>query len=521
MSSKPPRNKSIARAAQAAVTHDAKARDKAAKNTITHDSFVNFTHGLGIGADNALSMSSYGFNPVTRNRTQLEWIHRGSWLGGMAVDVVADDMTRAGVDIEGDLDPQQVADLESAMVSMGVWEGINDTIKWSRLYGGAIAVMLVDGQDTSTPLRLNTIRKNQFRGVLSLDRWMVEPSLSELVTDMGPHMGQPKFYTVTANAPGLSRMKIHHSRVIRLEGVRLPYWQRLTENLWGISVLERLYDRMIAFDSASTGAAQLVYKSYIRTYKIKGLREVVATGGKALEGLTSYVDMMRRFQGIEGITLLDGNDDFEGSSHGAFSGLSDAIAQFGQQLAGALGIPLVRLFGQSPMGFSTGETDLRNYYDSIKQKQEKELRVGMTNIYRAMAASEDIPWTPGTKLSFRSLWQLSDKEKAEIANTVANAVSSVEGSGIIDRPTALKELKQSSHTTGIFTNITDDQIKDAELEPPPLPEGVVLAEEPQGGPQPPIPGQKPVASAQGTGAGFEKPDEPGATKSPEPGKRSA
>jgi hypothetical protein len=29
--------------------------------------------------------------------------------------------------------------------------GINDTLKWSRLYGGAILVMLIDGQDMSTP----------------------------------------------------------------------------------------------------------------------------------------------------------------------------------------------------------------------------------------------------------------------------------------------------------------------------------------------------------------------------------
>jgi phage-related protein (TIGR01555 family) len=463
------RIKSVVRTAKSALTKDDKARESAIKkNSKAFDSFQNFAHNLGIGADNAMSSSSYGFNPITRNRTLLEWIHRGSWLGGIAVDCVADDMTRAGVEIQGAIDPDDIQKIDECAVSLGVWNVINDTVKWSRLYGGAIAVLLIDGQDVSTPLRLNTIKKGQFRGLLSLDRWMVEPSLNDLVTEFGPHLGQPKYYSVTAQAPALSRMKIHHSRCLRLEGIRLPYWQKVMENLWGLSVIERLYDRMIAFDSATTGAAQLVYKAYIRTYKIKDMREVVAAGGDALAGLTKYVDMMRRFQGIEGMTLLDAEDDFDGSSHGAFAGLSDALQQFGQQLSGALQIPLVRLFGQSPAGFSTGETDLRNYYDTIKQQQEKELRVPVTNIYRCIAASEGIELPVGTRVNFNSLWQLGEDEKANISQTVCDTVSKAEESGLIDRATALKELRQSSQVTGVFTNITDEMISDAEGEGPPF-----------------------------------------------------
>ncbi len=476
MAQQPPRSKSVARTAKAALNADNKARDRAAKKGTTVDSFVNFQHNLGIGTDNPMTSSSYGFNPVTRNRTLLEWVHRGSWLGGVAVDVVADDMTRAGIEIKGEMLPEDISRIEEKAVGLGVWNVINDTIKWSRLYGGALAVILIDGQDPETPLRLNTIRKGQFQGLLSLDRWMVEPSMSDLVTEYGPHLGQPKFYTVTANAPALSRMKIHHSRCLRLEGIRLPYWQRVMENLWGLSVIERLYDRMIAFDSASTGAAQLVYKSYLRTYKIKDMREVVAAGGEALNGLTAYVDMMRRFQGIEGITLIDAEDDLTSESHSAFGGLSDALAQFGQQLSGALQIPLVRLFGQSPMGFSTGETDLRNYYDTIKQQQEKELRVSVTKIYRAMAASEGIEFPEGTRLEFRSLWQLQEGDKANIAQTVGDTIQKAEESGLIDRATALKELRQSSHVTGVFSNITDEQIEEAENAGPPLSESVEVAE---------------------------------------------
>lgn len=484
--------KSIKSVARKALSEDKKIRaavgDQKGNPSLTSptvDSFVNFAQKMGVGADNALSTASYGFNPITRNRTMLEWIHRGSWLGGVAIDLVAEDMTRAGVELKGSVTPDDIDKINESAVSLGIWNAIKDTVAWSRLYGGAIGVMLIDGQDYKTPLRLETVGKNQFKGMLVLDRWTVDPSLNDLVTDPGPEMGCPKFYMVQNGAPALGGIKIHHSRCLRLVGIKLPYWQQVTENLWGISIIERIYDRMVAFDSATTGAAQLVYKAYIRTYKVKGLRELISSGGDALSGLVQYVEMMRRFQGLEGITLLDGEDEMEQMQHSAFGGLSDSLMQFGQQLSGALQIPLVRLFGQSPTGFnSTGESDLRMYYDGIKQQQEQNLRVPVTRVYRALAQSAGIRLPDGFKLEFKALWQLTEEQRATVASQTTDAITKAEEAGLISQQGAMKELKQSAAITGLFSNITDEDIEAAENSLPPAGEeamgmvgGAALGEE--------------------------------------------
>lgn len=468
---------SVKAAARDAIRADAKARkamlppDGSGLSAPTLDSFVNMAHKLGIGADNPLTSSTYGFNPITRNRTLLEWIHRGSWLGGIAIDTIADDMTREGVEAFNDLPPDANERIEAHVTRLRIWEQLNEVIKWGRLYGGAIAVALVDGQDVRQPLRRDIVGPGQFKGLLVLDRWMLEPTLDDLVTDFGPDLGMPKYYRVGPNAPALRGQAIHHSRVmVRHTGVQVPYQQRLTEQLWGISVLERLYDRMVAFDSASTGAAQLVYKSYLRTIKVDGLRDIVAAGGAPMKGLYAYVDVMRRFQGIEGITMLDKNDEFDTQQHSAFSGLDSALSQFAQQLSGALEIPLVRLFGQSPSGFSTGDTDLRNYYDKIKQQQERELYSGVTAVYEMTARSLGIAVPPNFGVEFSALWQMTDKEKADTAQVVSTSVDKAVEGGLIGRRTALKELRSSSRVTGIFTNITDETIAaaDDEVAPPGL-----------------------------------------------------
>ena len=147
-----------------AAVRDAKREDKAARATLkgeplqgavaTLDSFQNLAHKLGVGADNALSTASYGFNPITRNRTLLEWIHRGSWLGGVAINTVADDMTRAGIDYVTEIPPEDSERLDRYMVAMNTWSSVNEVVAWGRLYGGALGVILIDGQDMRTPLRI-------------------------------------------------------------------------------------------------------------------------------------------------------------------------------------------------------------------------------------------------------------------------------------------------------------------------------------------------------------------------------
>lgn len=442
----------------------------------TIDSIQNFLTRTGIGTGNVGDGARYGFNPVTRNRVQMEWVYRGSWIAGQVIDAVAEDMTREGAGITSNDAPEQQKELEEEVGRLAIWSKLCESIKWARLYGGGIAYLLVDGQDPSTPLRLETIGKGQFRGVMPLDRWQLQPSVNDLVTELGPDLGNPKYYELVHEVgTGLARDKIHHSRAIRIEGISLPFNQRITESYWGQSVLERLWDRLIAFDSTTAGTAQLVYKAHLRTYAVDGLRDIIAAGGPALDGLVKQIEMIRRFQSNEGMTLMDKSDEFETHQY-SFSGLDAVLLQMGQQLSGATGIPLVRLFGQSPAGLnSTGESDLRTYYDNIKQQQESRLRLGVEKVYQlAYRSTFGREPSKGFGISFNPLWQLTDEQRAEIVTKIVAAVVAAYDAQIIDRATALRELKQIAALTGAFSNIADEAIKKAENDPPPTPEALGL-----------------------------------------------
>lgn len=436
----------------------------------TRDSFANFQANLGLQTNNISAGGTYAFSFITKNRLLLEAMYRDSWICGAAVDVVADDMTQGGIDFNTMLPPNESDLLHEAMEDLSIWQSFNSVIKWSRLYGSCLGVLLIEGQDMSKPLRIETVGRGQFKGILPMDRWQVLPSISNLIKTLSPNMGLPTYYRAMTDAILPDLGNIHHTRVIRFDGIELPHYQKTIDNLWGESILERIYDRLIAFDSATTGAAQLIYKAYLRTIKIKDLREIIGAGGPAYNGLLKNIEVIRQLQNSEGITLLDSEDEFETNQYN-FAGLDDTLMAFGQQLSGALEIPLVRLFGQSPAGLnSSGDSDLRTYYDGIKKKQQTRMRGPLKKVLQLMSLSElGKPLPAGFNFIFNPLWQTTETEKATIAKSDTDTVTEAFESGLVDKPTALKELRQSSKLTGMWSNIDDETIADAENEPPPAP----------------------------------------------------
>lgn len=471
----------------------------------TSDGFRNFAMRLGVaapgegsGEQNVLSDGTFKFNLITRNRILLEAAYRGSWIVGRVVDCAAEDMTKAGIIITTNEGADKIQDFKVQFSRLQIWQRVKDTTGWGRLYGGAIGVFQIDGQDLQSPLDPETIEKGQFRGIAVYDRWQLNPVLSEIIEE-GPDIGLPAYYDIvlgnnlnqpaqvpgdgsqsnagqmpgqTAGAPNAyGRVRVHHTRCFRMGGHKLPFFQAITEMMWDESIIERMWDRLIEFETATAAAGGLIGRALLRTIGIENFREVLSSGGEAARGMIESFEYMRQFQTSEGLTLLDKNDTFATTAY-SFAGLSDILERFGEQLSGASETPLVRLFGQTPGGLnSSGDSDIRNYYDSINAKQESYLRNPVEMIIKILwrstfddAAPKDLSFI------FTPLWQMTAKDKSDITAQNTNSIIIAHEAGLVSTPTAMKELKQASADTGVFTNITDEEITEAENEPPPSPD---------------------------------------------------
>ena len=408
---------------------------------------------------------------MSRDFNTLNALYRESWIVRRIIDVIPADMLKNWITITSGLDPDVEKRLSLTLRHTQLIDKLKRGMQWGRLYGGALGVMLVkhQGYDLSQALQLDWIMPGDFAGLLIFDRWNgVNPS-SELIEDISdPDYGYPKYYTVTDPAGGGS-VKIHHSRVIRFTGNTLPFWEEIAEMQWGASVVESVFDELRKRDNVSWNIAQLTFMANIRVLKMQDLGQLLAaTDNESQAELLRTLEAQNMLLNNMGMQVMDAADGLETHQY-TFGGLADCYQQFIMDISGAAEIPVTRLFGRSPSGLNaTGESDLQNYYDMIAEKQESYLRPILNKVLPPFIISTLGSLPDDFDFEFDPVAEPSDKERADLAKCGTDNVVAAYNAGLISQRTALKELKQQSERTGVWTNITDEDIERASdsVEPP-------------------------------------------------------
>jgi uncharacterized protein len=443
-------------------------------NLSVSDGFTNETLGLGQGVNNLFSDSQYSkTNTISWDRETLDSAYRQNWIVGKVVDLVAEDATREWITITGDYTPEQITSIEKEAEKLKIRDSIRSAIKWGRLYGGAGAIILIDGESLSSPLNLDLVRPNSFKGLYVLDRWTLWPSINTPISSPGPDFGYPQYYRIgtgqTNNSSLLDRTVVHSSRLSRFIGIELPYWQRFQDLWWGESVIERMYDRLCAFDNVTFSLVNLVFKAQLRIFRLEGYRKLIAKGGEGVETFQNFIEECRKYQNSDGITVLDEADQFM-TFNPTYAGLKDIMLICGEQVGGAADIPYMILFGRSQTGIFMGsDQDTKSYYAKISSFQESSLRESITSVYKVMIKSMGLD-PQSFDFEFKTLWKVTPAEAAKMAAQDVAAVVTAFDAGLISRATALAELRESSLYHNRWTTVSVEMINQAADIPLPRPE---------------------------------------------------
>ena len=394
---------------------------------------------------------------LTSQQELLTVTYRESWLAKRIIDMPSEDMTRAWYSLSTSLPEDALHRLYRLEAVHSVKQEITNAIRWARLYGGSIALMVIRGDEDKLdqPLDMDMLLPDCFQGLLVLDRAQgIEPSL-ELVSDLDdPDFGLPMYYTVNLEMEELTSVRIHHSRVLRFIGRELPHMEMVSENYWGASELEHIWDELQKRSATSANIAQLIFQANITTLKMGDLGEHLAYGSNSLQSkVMETLQNENRLRTSYGIQLMSAEDSLETHAY-TFSGLSDVYESFMMDMAGAAEIPATKLFGRSPQGMnSTGEADLRNYYDLIAQMQERNLRPALEKLLPVLAIScwgyapEDM------EIVFEPVMTTSPAERAELVQKLSSDVISAFQAGLLTREQALEELKSRGEELGVYAKI--------------------------------------------------------------------
>jgi hypothetical protein len=107
---------------------------------------------------------------------------------------------------------------------------------------------------------------------------------------------------------------------------------------------------------------------------------------------------------------------------------------------------------------------MQNYYDSIEEKQEAYLKPVIDRLLPILCMSEFGSIPDDLDFVFEPVRRPTEEEKKTIATQTSGAVAEMFNAGIISQKIALKELRDSSRATGMWNNITDEDIEKADSE---------------------------------------------------------
>lgn len=388
------------------------------------------------------------------NQEELNAMYRTDWLCGKVVDIIPDDMTREWREFTGDVDPKVIKALEDEEDRLQLSSYFNEAHKWGRLYGGGLIVMSIDdGQTPDKPLDINKIKKGGLRHIKTIDRHRVNNAdIVPIADPMNINFGMPEYYRFNETS-----VKIHHSRILRFDGIPLPFDEFRRNNYWSDSVLSRLYEAVTNFNTTANGAASMVYETNVDIMKVKGLMGYLQTAeGEVL--LRKRFTMAGVLKSFNNMMLLDNEEGYE-SKNNTFAGLPDLLDRFALFLSAASDIPATRLLGSSASGLNaTGEGDLKNYYDTVRSAQKKVYKPLLDYFDKIMAKSLGLADDTDMDYNFKSLFQMTPKETADLQLVNAQRDQIYLDRNVITEEIAAKELKQD----GTYTNITDEYLEELE-----------------------------------------------------------
>ena len=385
------------------------------------DGYVNMMTRYGTQKD---ASEQYKFVPEDAVPDELlTMYYEGNGLFAKIIDTPAEEAIKHGFELK-DVSDQAVEDFYTEALDELDWEETAMTaIKWARLFGGSLAVMLInDGRGLDEPLDWRHIQS--IDDIRVFDRSVIQPDYTTLFnydprdpfSTRGSRLGLPEYYQIFSKYGSFT---VHDSRCLVFQiGILHENTTTTIYQLWGVPEYIRLHRAIRDAEVAHRSAPKMLDRSVQPIYKMQNLAAELATEegeSKVLRRL-QVIDMAR---GLLNSLVIDAEGEDYDFKTFQFSGINDVVSASCNMLSALSNIPQTILFGQAVGGMSsTDDTSMENYYNYVERIQRRmlksNLRYLLSIIFQAGLATGEVDEVPKIKIKFNPLWSLSDVEQADL-----------------------------------------------------------------------------------------------------------
>ena len=385
------------------------------------DGYVNMVNRYGTSKDSSEQYNFVPDAPVADDVLEMHYENNG--LFSKIIDMPAEEAIKHGFTLE-DVEDGKLADFYSEALDELNWEeNAMTAVKWARLFGGSIAIMLVnDGRGLEEPLDWKNIQS--IDDIRVYDRSLISPDYSSVFNYdpqdpfrvRGSRLGMPEYYDVYSK---YGSFRVHDSRCLVFQNGVLP--ENATNSIyqfWGIPEYIRLNKAIRDADIAHRSAPKLLERSVQPIYKMKDLAAELATE-QGEDRILKRLQVIDTARGILNSLVIDADGEDYDFKTFQYNGITDVISASCNMLAALSNIPQVILFGQTISGMSsTDDTSMENYYNYIERIQKRMLRSNLryllSVVFQAGLATGEVDEVPKLKVQFNPLWSVSDSEQATL-----------------------------------------------------------------------------------------------------------
>ena len=395
------------------------------------DRLQNLVTGLAGSNDKKVS-STYVFQP--RALTELHAMYREDWLAAKVVDIIPNDMTREGRDWQAEQAQIEAIEAVEKLPRINLLPKLNKALKMARLEGGAGIFIGIRGADHSKEMVLDRIGKDslEYLHVLTQSEVTAGPRIRDV---MSVYYDEPEYYEINGADGGQTR--VHPSRFVRFVGAEILDRHYVQDNIWGDSVLQKVYSAIQNATSVQEHVASLIPEMKLDILYMPGLSEALKTPA-GTQSVTSRFAYANQIKSMFHMHLLEGNGGNGDTAKGekweqkqiSLAQMPELMQQYLKIAAGAADITLIRLLQDAPSGLgSNGESALMAYYDNIAARQTTELTPALNRIDEVIIRSATGSRDPAIFYTWSPLYGLSEKERADIFKAKAEAARTIAGNG--------------------------------------------------------------------------------------------
>ena len=314
-------------------------------------------HGYELGQYPTTSFIGYG---------ALQQIAQNGMIRA-CVQTVSDDITREWIQITGSDDGEKVDELQKLQEKKYHLRGLfNEAATITGYMGGAFIFIDTGEEKTELPLRINDASAELVKGgtlrFVVVDPVSVSPGDYNSSNPLKADYMRPKWYWVLGQC-------VHASRMIPLYDNPPPTLLRPAYNFLGIPQAQILWDYVMHWNQCRVYTADLVRKVSLLVFQTS--TDDIFKSPNGLQLFDIRMKALQRYRDNSSVFVCDKNEEAVMNVQTSIAGCTDVVRQSLEMIAALNRTPAVKLLGISPSGFNaTGESDIRNYYDYIKSKQE-------------------------------------------------------------------------------------------------------------------------------------------------------